>query len=121
MIHTKPWGGRVSPRSCPVLPVRESVIPVSPTERERELIALIAEGLQNKMIAHRLSISPNTVRAHIGNIMRKYGLHNRTQIAMTLTAIIDNKPIGTLCSDKTAIELSNIDEAHPEGWLLSAP
>ena len=55
---------------------------ITPTRRERELMLLIARGLQNKNIAHELSISENTVRAHIGNIMRKYRLHNRTQIAM---------------------------------------
>ena len=54
------------------------------TTRERELITLIARGMQNKNIAHELNISEHTVRAHIGNIMRKYRLQNRTQIAMTL-------------------------------------
>ncbi|MGA9092359.1 MAG: LuxR C-terminal-related transcriptional regulator [Bradyrhizobium sp.] len=54
------------------------------TRRERELITLIAQGMQNKNIAHDLHISEHTVRAHIGNIMRKYRLKNRTQIAMTL-------------------------------------
>jgi DNA-binding NarL/FixJ family response regulator len=54
------------------------------TTRERELITLIARGMQNKNIAYELNISEHTVRAHIGNIMRKYRLQNRTQIAMTL-------------------------------------
>ncbi|MGA8901378.1 response regulator transcription factor [Bradyrhizobium sp.] len=54
------------------------------TRRERELITLIARGMQNKNIAHELNISEHTVRAHIGNIMRKYRLQNRTQIAVTL-------------------------------------
>lgn len=55
---------------------------ITPTPRERELMMLIARGMQNKNIAHELKISENTVRAHIGNIMRKYRLHNRTQIAI---------------------------------------
>jgi DNA-binding CsgD family transcriptional regulator len=55
---------------------------IAPTPRERELMTLIARGLQNKNIAYELKISENTVRAHIGNIMRKYRLHNRTQIAI---------------------------------------
>jgi len=59
-----------------------------PTARESELIALIALGHPNKIIAYELGISPNTVRAHIGNIMRKYKLRNRTQIAMLLTPMI---------------------------------
>jgi DNA-binding NarL/FixJ family response regulator len=58
---------------------------VKPTQRERELIALIGRGLQNKEIAYELKISVNTVRVHIRNVMRKYELHNRTQIAVMLT------------------------------------
>jgi DNA-binding NarL/FixJ family response regulator len=58
------------------------------TERECELIMLIGRGLPNKVIAYEMQISPNTVRAHIGNIMRKYKLCNRTQIAMSLTPIV---------------------------------
>lgn len=57
----------------------------TPTPREQELIWLIGRGLQNKVIAFELNISENTVRAHISNIMRKYNLHNRTQIAVMFT------------------------------------
>jgi DNA-binding NarL/FixJ family response regulator len=57
----------------------------TPTRREQELITLIGRGLQNKVIAYELNISENTVRAHISNIMRKYNLHNRTQIAVLFT------------------------------------
>lgn len=64
------------------------------TRRERELISLIARGMQNKNIAHELSISEHTVRAHIGNIMRKYRLQNRTQIAMTLAVMTSFHPFG---------------------------
>lgn len=55
-----------------------------PTAREAQLVILIAQGLSNKIIAHQLNISPNTVRSHISNIMRKYKLRNRTQVAMLL-------------------------------------
>lgn len=55
-----------------------------PTAREAQLIVLIAQGFSNKIIAHELNISPNTVRSHISNIMRKYKLRNRTQVAMLL-------------------------------------
>ncbi len=55
---------------------------ITPTPRERELMMLLARGMQNKNIAYELKISENTVRAHIGNIMRKYHLQNRTQIAI---------------------------------------
>ena len=68
------------------------------TRRERELITLIAQGMQNKNIAHELHISEHTVRAHIGNIMRKYRLQNRTQIAVTLAVTSSLHPF----SDESA-------------------
>ena len=52
----------------------DSKHPITPTPRERDLMMLIARGMQNKNIAYELKISENTVRAHIGNIMRKFGL-----------------------------------------------
>ena len=58
---------------------------ITPTPRERQLMMLIARGMQNKHIAYELKISENTVRAHIGNLMRKYHLQNRTQIAIIFT------------------------------------
>ena len=52
------------------------------TRREREIIALIAEGLSNKEIAQRLTIATYTVKSHVHNIMEKLALHSRLQIAM---------------------------------------
>ena len=51
------------------------------TKREREIIALIAEGLSNKEIAQRLTIATYTVKSHVHNIMEKLALHSRLQIA----------------------------------------
>ncbi|MET0427322.1 MAG: helix-turn-helix transcriptional regulator, partial [Microvirga sp.] len=45
------------------------------TVREQEIIRHIAQGAQNDGIAHQMGISANTVKTHIGNIMRKFGLH----------------------------------------------
>jgi DNA-binding NarL/FixJ family response regulator len=69
---------------------------IVPTPRERELMMLIARGMQNKNIAYTLHISENTVRAHIGNIMRKYHLQNRTQIAIIFT--LDSQPVSALAT-----------------------
>jgi LuxR family maltose regulon positive regulatory protein len=49
------------------------------SERELEVLELIAEGLTNPGIASRLFISLNTVKAHTRNIYGKLGVHNRTQ------------------------------------------
>jgi two-component system NarL family response regulator len=53
------------------------------TKREREIIALIAEGLSNKEIAQRLNIATYTVKSHVHNILEKLAIHSRLQIAMS--------------------------------------
>ncbi len=51
------------------------------TKREREIIALIADGLSNKEIAQRLNVATHTVKSHVHNVMEKLALHTRLQIA----------------------------------------
>jgi DNA-binding NarL/FixJ family response regulator len=51
------------------------------TRREREVMALIADGLSTKEIARQLGIACFTVRAHVRNIMEKLHMHSRLQIA----------------------------------------
>ena len=53
------------------------------TEREREVLALMIEGLNNTQIAGRLTVSPSTVKSHVSNILSKLGVANRTE-AVTL-------------------------------------
>jgi NarL family two-component system response regulator LiaR len=52
------------------------------TEREVEVLRLLAEGWTNKAIAGQLSISAATVRAHVSNILLKLQVENRTQAAV---------------------------------------
>jgi NarL family two-component system response regulator YdfI len=49
------------------------------TERELELLDLLAEGISNKLIAHRLSISEHTVKTHVASIFAKLGVSSRTE------------------------------------------
>jgi len=49
------------------------------TEREREILVLVAEGLSNKAIAERLSITERTVKFHVGEILSRLGAGNRAQ------------------------------------------
>jgi len=51
------------------------------TRREREIIALIADGLSNKDIAQRLNIAVYTVKSHVHNILEKLALRSRLQIS----------------------------------------
>lgn len=50
------------------------------TDREREVLQLVAEGYTGPEIASRLSISPRTAEQHRSNLMRKLGLHNQREI-----------------------------------------
>jgi len=50
------------------------------TDREREILQLIAEGLNNKEVAQRLKLALKTVMVHRNNIMRKLEIHNQAQL-----------------------------------------
>jgi DNA-binding NarL/FixJ family response regulator len=52
------------------------------TSRELEVLALLAQGLPNKTIAHRLTISEHTVKFHVGAILAKLGAASRTEAVM---------------------------------------
>lgn len=56
------------------------------TDREQEVLQLVAEGLTNKQIAQRLVISPATAKTHLARIMQKLGVSTRTQAAMLARA-----------------------------------
>jgi NarL family two-component system response regulator LiaR len=53
------------------------------TERERDVLALMVEGLNNTQIAGRLTVSPSTIKSHVSNILAKLGVSSRTE-AVTL-------------------------------------
>ena len=59
----------------------EALAAVRLTPREREVVALIANGRSNKEIATDLQVAAHTVKSHVRNIMEKLALHSRLQIA----------------------------------------
>lgn len=56
------------------------------SQREREVIQAVADGLTNKQIAQRLSLSPNTVKRHMTRVMHRLGLRTRSALAVWFSA-----------------------------------
>ncbi len=52
------------------------------TERELDVLRLVAKGLSNRDVAHRLAISENTVKNHVRNMLEKLQLHSRMEAVM---------------------------------------
>jgi DNA-binding NarL/FixJ family response regulator len=82
-------GGSLLPRPSPDLApagkegsdvIIDNVLAVL-TDREREIMRLVAEGLPNKVIARRLSVSQGTIKVHLHHIYRKLEINNRTVLA----------------------------------------
>jgi DNA-binding NarL/FixJ family response regulator len=68
---SRPDGKVVSPSSLPLL-----------TDREREVVALVAAGLSNEEIAHELYVSPATARTHVSRAMIKLNARDRAQLVV---------------------------------------
>jgi DNA-binding NarL/FixJ family response regulator len=65
--------------------MREVRAPDSPealTDREAEVLRLLARGKANKQIASNLYVSEKTVKAHVSSILMKLGVQSRTQAAL---------------------------------------
>ena len=68
----------VAPDGAPARAQRHDAL----TSREREVLALLAHGRANKAIAFELGVAEKTVKTHVGNILAKLGLSDRTQAAL---------------------------------------
>ena len=55
------------------------------TEREREVLLLLAKGLTNKQIGKQLHLSPYTVRHHVSQLIEKFGVSNRAGVVASAT------------------------------------
>ena len=66
-----------------LLTARQAAAPAEDlSEREREVLLMVADGLANKQIARQLSISEKTVKAHLTSVFRRIGVTDRTQAAL---------------------------------------
>jgi DNA-binding NarL/FixJ family response regulator len=74
----------ITPRAAAALLAdrRERPAEVGLTAREREVLALVVEGLANKQIARRMGISEKTVKGHLTNLFQRIGVADRTQAAL---------------------------------------
>ena len=52
------------------------------TQREREVLDLLAKGFSNKLIARELDLAVGTVKVHVKNLLKKLGLHSRVEAAV---------------------------------------
>ncbi len=60
----------------------ESPVSAALSEREQEVLALIALGMSNRQIAHELYLSVDTIKTHVRSVFGKLGVANRTQAAL---------------------------------------
>jgi two-component system nitrate/nitrite response regulator NarL len=63
-------------------PVRQHPDEAGLTPREREILALIAKGLSNKLIARELDVAVGTIKVHVKHILKKLGLKTRVEAAV---------------------------------------
>ena len=84
MLHLAPVVQRTLLQAV-MAPRRAEPPPTELTEREREVLVLLAEGRSNKEIARHLHVSARTVQGHVGHVLGKLGMVSRTQAAIYAT------------------------------------
>lgn len=80
--------------------VARAILPAltSLTVRERQILELLSEGHQNKLIAHRMSLSEHTVKVHVHNLLSKLRVSNRTQAAATYRRGLTQAPAAAVAT-----------------------
>src|SRR3954447_23704369 len=76
------------------------------SEREQEILRLVAEGLSNQQIANQLGVSINTVKVHLRNVFGKIGAASRTEATMyaVRTGIVTVDRQATEAKDEPGVE-----------------
>ena len=90
-------GCSVYPEDAPAVMLGE--LPANElTNQQRRLLRLLIDGLSNREIGERMYISPNTVKAHLEELMRKTGIHSRISLAAKASRL------GVVVSDTDRLE-----------------
>ena len=67
--------------------------PAAPkTRRQTDVFGLLALGLTNKEIGRRLAVSEGTAKLHVAALLKKFGVNNRTQVAIKAARLIATSP-----------------------------
>ena len=80
-IWTRPWRG-CSPSGCATKKSPEEELAEPLTDREKDVLRLLGQGMSNKEIGTELFITERTARTYVSNILGKLGLASRTQAAL---------------------------------------
>src|SRR6266566_4805536 len=75
-----PPSDRTAPRERGTIAITENVLTVL-TDRERQIMSLVSEGLSNKEIGRRLNIADGTIKVHLHHVYQKLEISNRTVLA----------------------------------------
>ena len=75
-----PHSDQTVPRERATITITENMLTVL-IDRERQIMALVSEGLSNKEIGRRLNIVDGTIKVHLHNIFQKLEISNRTVLA----------------------------------------
>lgn len=87
------------------------------TQRERQIVRLVSEGMSNKEIARQLNVSPGTVKVHLYNIFQKLEITNRTVLA-ALALLKHPSGFGTLALAFLAIAIADELKASEANDIL---
>lgn len=85
------------------------------TQRERDVLQLIALGLSNREVAETLCVELSTVKNHVQHLMRKLGVHRRTDAARH---VLEDYADSGECHDPIVDALAEVDDGRAAGFVL---